>query len=515
MQSALAVLPSLVTVAVLLLVLHGMWRILKKAKAYWNLRCSVEAIPKPTLKHIDVNPGKIKSDVNGLYSELFIGDKEYRIRLEASVSQLLLHTHQSLPVKEMAISTSKFNLQDKLPTGVVSLLVNGDPVGMGSRVVLGNKSYLLTAKHLQRALVGEQTYMCSNTKSWRINKCSFWASQDLDLMLVDIPETVWSLLGVKSLSIGEAVPGDTVQLTGYSNGTLAFSVGTLLRAGNMFLLKHTSSTLPSWSGTPVIVKNKIVAVHTGRDAGLKERNDCTGVYHILKMLELSNQESPRGKFAGKEIQAEELISNDYSYVEYEIPGIGSVLTGNDVFAVDTRKPRDIEKTFKMKPWHLMAEEDDDAFYDSAPVWNKEGDFDVIVQAASHQSLNFEAPQQQVVELSKPCTPLEVTTLQTVVTPSPKECPSTPAVEAQSPTEVQKPRVSPQSSKKAAKSSKNSKSGRGQKWAQKQKSQVSVSKPQDSLQPVNQKASGSQSKSSSRYTPPHRRPKPVGSGLVKS
>lgn len=515
MQSVLAVLPSLVTVAALLLVLLGMWKILSRVYSYWSFRCSMEAVPKPKFSHVDITPGKIKSDVNGLYSELFIGDKEYRLRLEASVSQLLLNTRQSLPVKEMAISTSKFNLQDKLPTGVVSLLVNGEPVGMGSRIVLGNKSYLLTAKHLQQALVGEQTYICSNTRSWRINKCGFWASQDLDLLLVDIPETVWSLLGVKSLSIGEAVPGDTIQLTGYSNGTLAFSVGSLLRAGNMFLLKHTSSTLPSWSGTPVIAKGKVVAVHTGRDAGLHERNDCTGVYHILRMLELSNHESPRGKFAGREIQPEELISNDYSYVEYDVPGIGRILTGNDVFAVDTRKVRDVEKGFKMKPWHLMAEEDDDAFYETAPLWNKESDFNSVVQASSHQSLNFEAPSMQVAELSKPCTPSAVTTSPVVTVPSQKECPSIPVVEVQSPTVAQKPKENLKNSKKAAKSSKSSKSGPGQKWARKPNAQASNSKPQGLPQPVNPQVSGSQSKNSSRYTPPHRRQKPVGSGLVKS
>jgi hypothetical protein len=505
MFALLDYLPLVLGLVVLAIALSATWKILKTVLEMLHYRWSVEATPPKSGRHVDISPGRIKSDVNGMYSEIFIGDKEYRLRLETNVTQLILNANQMKPAKEMSLASSRFEPLKQLPAGVVQLTIGDQVVGMGSRIQVGNKTYLATANHLRSRIVGEQTYMCSLEKRWKIQEVSFWSNAELDVLLIEIPSQVWSVMGVKALQVGIATPGTPVRLHGTANEQLAFSVGAILKTDNLLLLKHTASTLHGWSGTPLLAAGKVVAIHTGSDASTQNRNECTGIGQIVRLLAEANLESPTASVGGKEIQIDELKANDYEYYTYELDGIGSLYTGKSVFAVEREK----ETSFRMKPWHEMAEEDDYDFY------SKESGFESVVQSSSQTSLNFKASEMQEPVHLKPCTPLAVTTSPKLMDQSLKACPSTLAEQVTSNSTVQKPRQTPKLLKKEEKSSQNLKNGGGQKWVQKQNTQVSSSKQLDSKLRTNQKASGKQSRKSSSYIPPHKRVEPVQNGQSKT
>jgi hypothetical protein len=515
-QYVSALTPLILMTASLALASKVLFRGVKWFIAYRQLKRSIEDLPKAVQSHTDVTPGRIKSDVNGLYSELFIGEKEYRIRLETSVSELLLHTNRSLPEKEMAIQTSRFNSLSQLPSGVVSLTVEDKVVGMGSRVLIGDKSYLVTASHLMPRLVGEQTYICSTTKRWKIVDCDFWSNGKLDVLLINIPSGVWAELGVKALGFGEAIHGATTQVHGYAHGELAFSVGTILKSSDLFQLKHTASTLHGWSGTPLIINNKVVAIHTGSDPaphpGSSDRNECTGIYQLFSILKSANHESPMGQFGGKEIPVEEMTGNDYEFEKYEFPDLGEVYSSKSNYAVDFYE----EPQFKMKRWSEMALQEDDM--QDYPVYRnkyQESGFESIVTETASQSLNFQTSPQQVVEFLKPCTKLADIISPEVTQPAQQVCPSMSAEPAKLPTEVLAPVASPKLSKKPRKSSRNSMNGDGPRWVQRQNLQASSSNLQGTKPSKNQKVSGRQLTSSLSYIPPQKRPAPVESGPKKA
>lgn len=513
-----SVMPLLVILGSFLLVLYLTYKTLLRVKQYLKYNSEVRPLQPRIQSHIDITPGVIKSDVNGLYSEIFIGSQQYRLRLETSVSQILLATKQVQPEKEMAISTSRFNEQSILPSGVVALAKEGTIIGMGSRVVVANESYILTALHLNKALLSGDVSVCSSTMQWELNdECSIVKIKDADLLLIKIPTAVWSRLGVKSLAWAEANIGTTVKAYGYTAEQLVFSSGSLIKGPNLIMLKHTASTLPGWSGTPILNNGKVVAVHIGTVASANV-NSCVGVYQILKTIEVALQESPIGKFSGKQIEENEMLENNYDFEEYKISGGGKVLAGKEHFSI-------VKAKLKYDDWYSLA--DDDDYYENNPpeaimrkfFGNKETSFEEVMVATSdplNGPLNHKTVESQVPLSSKPCSQLENIELTQPHEPqSQKACPSMSVERQESHTETLRREKTALHSKKQEKSFPSSMSGVGRKWVQKPSSQVCDTKAQDSTPQKNLRISEKSSQSLPRYTPPPMRPKDVKRGKKKT
>lgn len=151
------------------------------------------------------------------------------------------------------------------------------------------------------------------------------ASLTLDIVVMDLPTSVWSTLGVKALGVA---PVSTYQCEayGYEYGTDHFCATTLAMVGRTFCrYTHEGATNLGWSGTPIICKNRVVAVHTGARADRKG-NWATELYPLLSKYDLRESAMPaqRWQQAIEEFEGPEEYAVDVRYdeemVSYKVRG---------------------------------------------------------------------------------------------------------------------------------------------------------------------------------------------------
>ena len=100
-------------------------------------------------------------------------------------------------------------------------------------------------------------------------------------MILKVPSSVFSMLGVKVGKV-DTHPGRTsgVFTFGFDGTVKAFGRGRMVMSPNSLEVEYGASTLPSWSGTPVINKrSEIVAVHT---IGGVEENRGVAVFPFFR-----------------------------------------------------------------------------------------------------------------------------------------------------------------------------------------------------------------------------------------
>jgi hypothetical protein len=97
--------------------------------------------------------------------------------------------------------------------------------------------------------------------SWKI--AGFSAPEDLDYVQVVVPDAIWSNLEVKVLKTAKFSPGAMARVHGFVDGVYSFSSGRLSRGGELFMLTHACSTLPGFSGAPIMVGSTVVGMHRG------------------------------------------------------------------------------------------------------------------------------------------------------------------------------------------------------------------------------------------------------------
>jgi hypothetical protein len=178
----------------------------------------------------------------------------------------------------------------KWPPYLVSFEVRGSTVGMGSRVLVPgyHDGLLLTAGHVidnLRALDDKSDVkirhqdMSLNLPPDALLVVSTKGTIDIAGLL--IPAKMWSMLGVKGISIAPSANiGATVKVAGFMDHRLEQSVGRLTKGPLAFVMKHDASTIPSWSGSPVVTRfNQIVGIHFGA-----RRNLTSNLAHIITDL---------------------------------------------------------------------------------------------------------------------------------------------------------------------------------------------------------------------------------------
>jgi hypothetical protein len=161
-------------------------------------------------------------------------------------------------------------------------------VGMGCRVDVNGRDVLLTATHVLKTLVDGAAFI--GTTQTKVIFEDYWpvvfasSENDLDLALVDVPAAVWSLLGVRKLQCQNKIHNsDYCKVVGVKDGVLVQSRGTAIPwKSKPFYLYHASSTLPSFSGSPLVnSKNQVIGVHLGAVEG---RNYGVCVLPVLRVL---------------------------------------------------------------------------------------------------------------------------------------------------------------------------------------------------------------------------------------
>jgi len=441
---------------------------------------------------------------NQVYLPVYHGGLEIRVPLTLEMIGGLNATlpAKAKPAQEMTLSNSSYHDAKSLPKGVV-LIMDGDAVkGMGSRISVGRRSLLFTAKHVLMGCVGEISLSNGKTRI-PIERKDIQAVpvEGCDLAIVELPLGIWSTLGISTLKSQSTAVGGVVQLFGEVSGRLAFSSGQVTKVNGRYGT-HGSSTLPGWSGTPLLKEGNVAGVHVGTDGKL---NEFVRTHEIISVLTKLQEESPVGSYGGKAISFDELVNNYDDYEMVKVSDVDIAFTRHN-YAV---RQKDIEAKFKTKPWWQIALEEEEATerMNEAAASNVED----VDSKTGH--LNLVSPPCAGL-LSAHCVPQEGTISNKDVSQKGKVCLSANA--EQQPLPLKEPAKETRvSSKKHKESSKSSKSGGGQKSVPQLKEPVSLTKPLVSSHPSDLQTGKKQSRKSKAYTPPHKRVPLVANGASTS
>lgn len=241
----------------------------------------------------DINKDKltrIHSDVK--YDEYgpYVAHKHYRIYSNGQAIPLLptAPTFNAVSSKESPVYNSSIEIVDKLPKFVGQFFVGNRVVGHFSRINRGGKSCLLTAAHILSAHHLSDLRIGCNGKTlpfnfkWKV--VAYSPCNALDLIMFEVPTANFSALGL-ALGVLEKNVGMRIGvcLYGEYDGNIGLSLGNAVYADKAFRIKYGASTIPSWSGTPILTsRGRIIGVHT--DGG-------NGKYNIGSLIPPGSKES--------------------------------------------------------------------------------------------------------------------------------------------------------------------------------------------------------------------------------
>jgi hypothetical protein len=212
---------------------------------------------------------------------------------------LALHL-QNKPGKEMAmINSPKIELKDT-PKGCFAFMVNGQFVGCGFRAVFNGKYQMYTAYHVWKMIKGEPNVTAhANGKMvelFQTLRMSFGEEDTYDFVMLEDSARI-SALGVKPLKTSAFVEG-TAKSVGSTNGLIwSTANGNVDKDDVAFRFRHTSTTYPGWSGTPILNRETgaVIGIHT-EAKGCGTANAGTALFSLLatvykKAGQLSRKES--------------------------------------------------------------------------------------------------------------------------------------------------------------------------------------------------------------------------------
>jgi len=254
----------------------------------------------------DLEIQRIRSRI--LYDEHgpYLPYKHYRIYSEGS--ELLPVAPLLTTVKESVQIGSSIETVIDAPKCIGQFLVGRDVVGHFSRVLYQGNDCLLTAFHVIETHHLSDLRLANNEKTipfyygWEV--LAYSKTNDLDYIIFKVPSQNFSALQLGQGKFASNHPMRMgVCLYGAYEGGIGVSLGSAVLADRAFRIKYKASTLPSWSGTPVMsVKNTIIGVHT----------DGGSSYNLGSVIPISKESDHFGSMF-EETQAEDL--NDYSQTE--------------------------------------------------------------------------------------------------------------------------------------------------------------------------------------------------------
>nr|UHS71596.1 MAG: hypothetical protein [Barnaviridae sp.] len=224
------------------------------------------------LKPSEVN-GEICTDSEGVYVRVKLDSgKVYHIRTGGPVPLGHMNFRAMRPQLEALTGAALISV-DKAPTGVVTFInkVTRCVVGMGSRVMVGKKSYLLTANHVLDAMrnSGADNFVMSTLEK-EADVCVDWTvevrspTSSFDFSLLNVPESTWAGLGVKALKIFQTPRIGHGQVYGIDGSNWSTSYSSIKAVPDQpGHIRHSCSTLPGWSGSPIVSKGGVIGIHLG------------------------------------------------------------------------------------------------------------------------------------------------------------------------------------------------------------------------------------------------------------
>jgi hypothetical protein len=211
----------------------------------------------------------------------------------SSVTEMkpLVDNPVSITLKESLLATSVIEASDKAPAFIGEFYVGNKIVGMFSRIMYQGKHAILTACHvlemhnLSGLYMGYKEGKLPFENNWKL--LAYSSPQHLDFAIVEVPAGYFSQLGMKlgqiNTKFGQRIG---VALYGYKDDQISMSIGTAAPL-SVWRLKYGASTMPSWSGTPILdSRHKIIGIHT--------EASCTGRFNVGTALPVelfNNKES--------------------------------------------------------------------------------------------------------------------------------------------------------------------------------------------------------------------------------
>lgn len=189
------------------------------------------------------------------------------------------------PGKEMAFMSSQLvNLKDT-PKGCFAFMVNGQFVGCGFRAQFNGKYQMYTAYHVWNIIKGSANVTAhANGKKvdlFNTLRMSFGEEDIFDFVVLEDSSRI-SALGVKPLKTAAFAQGKA-KTVGSTNGLLwSTAIGDVDRDETAFRFKHTSTTYPGWSGTPILHRESgaVIGIHT-EAKGCGTANAGTALFSLL------------------------------------------------------------------------------------------------------------------------------------------------------------------------------------------------------------------------------------------
>lgn len=203
---------------------------------------------------------------------------------------------------EMSLPASPIRELRAMPTFVVEFLGSesaGRPIGLGTVFKEGGKFYLVTAAHVLAAwgrtgefgrLSGPKGCISRAKARTLITEALYSPMRQLDVVVFNLPEAVRQHLGVKPCVLAKrvyksqsveavgCVPKDGRFVPAFSNGALGNRMAT------PYHVSHYASTLPGWSGGPVLTGGaKLLGVHLGCCAS-EDSNRMLAVTELSKVF---------------------------------------------------------------------------------------------------------------------------------------------------------------------------------------------------------------------------------------
>jgi hypothetical protein len=266
----------------------------------WVTRRYFYAVAIPLPKPTTIVPGKLQVTPNeiSVTAESSNGPIQVLLSGETIGAIAAISSSQHSKTQESTLPGSRFEIvrDNKLPKGIVAIrdISTGKVVGMGCRISLGKKSYLLTAGHVltklksgvRLAIVGNvQTTGSEIFVSWKVRFAA--AHYDLDLVALEVPDPAWATIGV---SIIRCAPGrgSGVRAYSYLGDVLYVSSGVVRRSDiSPWSLDHSASTPDAGgaSGTPLLSSmGAVVGIHLGAKDGVWNRATSVSILVALRKV---------------------------------------------------------------------------------------------------------------------------------------------------------------------------------------------------------------------------------------
>jgi len=221
---------------------------------------------KPKVERV-VSP--IGYDENGPY----VSYKNLRIYTQRPTELQEIAPLASAPIypvlnKETALSVSTF-YDSVLPSFVGLITVGENAVGMFSRINYNGIDCFMTAFHVMASHKLAIMKLSKDDLSYEVDGLwpvlAYSSENDLDYIIIEVPSKVFSKLKMKVGKFASNIPMKaSISAFGVDGDVVKRTSGFMdIAPQGKFRIRYGASTLPSWSGTPILGRNNVImGIHT-------------------------------------------------------------------------------------------------------------------------------------------------------------------------------------------------------------------------------------------------------------